>query len=128
VKTRTCPVTPDVCLPVIGWEPFCVHVYEAHTDPALSETERTAEVDRILHLSPAERAARQQALRASRSWTPPAAVVPKVTAFAETAAVWELLRGDLSRAREIVTAMNEPERTGFELRLTELLNILGGLR
>lgn len=51
-------------------------------------------------------------------------VVPKVTAFSETAALWALMQGDTARAREIITAMSEPERFDFEQRLTELVNLV----
>lgn len=51
-------------------------------------------------------------------------VVPKVTAFDETAALWALMQGDTARAREIITTMSEPERFDFEQRLTELINLV----
>jgi len=53
-------------------------------------------------------------------------VVPKVTAFDETAALYALMTGDRTRAREIVQSMSDPERVDFEARLTELINMLWG--
>lgn len=51
-------------------------------------------------------------------------VIPKVTAFDETAALWALMQGDTARAREIIGAMLESERVEFEQRLTELINLV----
>lgn len=50
-------------------------------------------------------------------------VVPKVTAFDETAALWALMNGDLARAREIVDAMSSAERDDFIERLNTLANL-----
>jgi hypothetical protein len=54
----------------------------------------------------------------------PTGVVPKVTAFDETAALWALINGDLARAYEIVSAMSAPERVEFEGRLNALMDLV----
>lgn len=53
-------------------------------------------------------------------------VVPKVTAFSETAVLWHVMNGDLARAREIVGAMTAPERAEFEERLSMIVHWLWG--
>ena len=53
----------------------------------------------------------------------PSSVVPKVTAFDETAALWALMNGDLARAREIVDSMSPGERGDFIERLSTLANL-----
>jgi hypothetical protein len=54
---------------------------------------------------------------------PPPTIVPKVTAFSETAALWAVMNGDLARAREIVSGMSAAERGDLIERLTALINL-----
>jgi hypothetical protein len=53
-------------------------------------------------------------------------VVPKVTAFTETAVVWAVLNGDLARARELVGSMLPAERHIFEEQLSVIVRMLWG--
>lgn len=58
---------------------------------------------------------------------PPQQVVPKVTAFSETAIMWHVMTGNLAGAREIVSGMTGPERTEFEEKLTMIASWLWAL-
>lgn len=51
-------------------------------------------------------------------------VVPKVTAFTETAVLYAVLSGDLARARELVQSMLPGERRTFLAQLTQVINML----
>lgn len=51
-------------------------------------------------------------------------IVPKVTAFTETAVVYAVLNGDLNRARELIGSMLPGERARFEAQLSEIVNML----
>lgn len=51
-------------------------------------------------------------------------VVPKVTAFDETAALWAVMNSDPGRAREIVNAMLPGERAEFERHLSALMDLV----
>lgn len=57
---------------------------------------------------------------------PDGGVVPKVTAFTETAVVYAVLRGDLARARELVNSMLPGEQAEFESQLSTIINMLWG--
>lgn len=46
VKARTCPVGPDICGDIEGWEAFLVHIYATHT--AGTEADRLRQVQEIL--------------------------------------------------------------------------------
>lgn len=45
-RTRECPVNPNGCAPLIGWEAFCTHVYEVHTEG--DEVQRYETADRLM--------------------------------------------------------------------------------
>jgi len=45
-KRRTCPVDPDRCGEILGWEAFTIHIYEVHTEGPNGQ--RLEAVDRIL--------------------------------------------------------------------------------
>jgi hypothetical protein len=47
-RARTCPVGPDVCGDIIGWEPFLAHIYHTHTSVEQTEEERQNTVQTIL--------------------------------------------------------------------------------
>lgn len=47
-KARTCPVGPDICGDIIGWEPFLAHIYHTHTSVEQTEEERQNAVQTIL--------------------------------------------------------------------------------
>ncbi len=47
-KARTCPVAPDVCGDITGWEAFLTHIYVTHTHTSQSEAQRRDTVQRIL--------------------------------------------------------------------------------
>lgn len=110
MKTRQCPVTPDVCEPITGWDAFIRHIYVNHTDPSRTDPERLFEADRLLKRDPA-----------------PSAVVPKVTAFDETNALWAVMNSDPDRARGIIASMTYTERAVFEMHLSALTDLIGGL-
>jgi hypothetical protein len=54
----------------------------------------------------------------------PSPVVPKVTADPRTHALWALLQGDRTRARELTGSMGVSERRAYLAQLTELINML----
>jgi hypothetical protein len=56
--------------------------------------------------------------------SPPATVVPKVTANTLTHALWALAHDDRARARELVGTMNMSERRAYLALLTELINMM----
>jgi hypothetical protein len=45
-RTRECPVDPVRCAPLIGWEAFGAHVYEAHTEG--EEAHRIEQANRLV--------------------------------------------------------------------------------
>jgi len=49
-------------------------------------------------------------------------IVPKVTASTETAVLWFVRQGDISRARELIGVMGPDERDGYRERLLRILN------
>lgn len=51
-------------------------------------------------------------------------VVPKVTAYAETAVLWHIMNGDLAKAREIVSGMLPGEAAEYEERLSLIVRWL----
>lgn len=122
--TRPCPVNPDACLPVHGWESFLTHVYEAHTDPTVNGETRWQGVEAILKRSPAERQA-----PGSSHWHTPGqvqrhTVVPKVTADPRTAALWAVINEDPVSAASLLARMGLSERRAYLAQLTELINLL----
>jgi hypothetical protein len=57
--------------------------------------------------------------------SPPATVVPKVTANALTHAVWALAHSnDRAKAQELVGSMGPSERQAYLALLTELINMM----
>ncbi len=51
-------------------------------------------------------------------------IVPKVTAFDETAALWAVMNGDSGRARLLIEAMLPGERAEFEAHLSALMDLV----
>lgn len=51
-------------------------------------------------------------------------VVPKVTAFDETAALWAVMNADPGRARLIIESMTGAERAEFERHLSALMDLV----
>lgn len=51
-------------------------------------------------------------------------IVPKVTAFDETAALWAVMNKNLGRARILVESMTDAERFEFEQHLAALMNLV----
>ena len=45
-RTRACPVDQARCAPLVGWEAFCAHVYEVHTEG--EEAHRIKQADRLV--------------------------------------------------------------------------------
>jgi hypothetical protein len=109
MKTRPCPVTPDVCKPVTGWDAFLRHVYEHHTEGSTQAREMA--VQRILAEGPG---VREQM------------IVPKVTADTRTHILYAVLNGDLTRARELVGTLGPAERRAYLADLTRIINMLWG--
>lgn len=51
-------------------------------------------------------------------------IVPKVTAFDETAALWAVMSGETARARETVNSMLPGELAEFEAHLSALMDMI----
>jgi hypothetical protein len=51
-------------------------------------------------------------------------IVPKVTAFDETAALWAVMRGDPGRARRVIESMFPTELAEFEAHLSALMDMV----
>lgn len=51
-------------------------------------------------------------------------IVPKVTAFDETSALWSVMEGNLARARETVGSMLPGELAEFEAHLSVLMDMI----
>lgn len=51
-------------------------------------------------------------------------IVPKVTAFTETAIVYAVMNGELGRARELVNTLDRVERSVLISQLTTVINML----
>lgn len=47
-KTRTCPVAPDICGDITGWEAFLRHIQLTHTSADRTEEQRWSDVQKIL--------------------------------------------------------------------------------
>lgn len=105
-RTRQCPVDA-ACAPVRGWEAFLDHIYQQHT-----AGEEQARWDAV-----------QSHLGRPRPPTP-SGIVPKVTAFPETAVLYALLQGDLGRARKLTGSLSPAERAEAERRLLAALGLL----
>lgn len=110
-KARRCPVGPDICGEITGWDEFLTHIYEHHTSGTAEE--RQEAVQQILERRPGA---------LSRAVT----VVPKVTADPRTAALYALTQGDRTRAREAIGQLGTTERRAYLAQLTELINMLWG--
>jgi hypothetical protein len=108
MRARVCPVDPASCEPLVGWERFIRHVYDVHT--AGAEEDRWTTVDRLLHGHLPEPG--------------PAAVVPKVTASPDTAALWALGHQDETRARTLINSMTPSERHALGEKLARLMNMI----
>lgn len=109
MKARTCPACGGV---ITGWEAFLAHIHEKHTQG--TDEERLRQTHVILK-------------RGTPPWTePPAVVIPPVTADPRTAALWFLIEGDRTRARELIGTMGTTERRAYLAQLTELINMLWG--
>lgn len=105
MKARQCPVDGS-CPLITGWEAFLAHVYEVHTEGP--EANRWETVDRLLR----------------RGHRPvPSQVVPKVTADPRTHALWALLGGDETRARETVLSMTDEERRTLSAAAARLIDL-----
>lgn len=106
VKTRECPVCPNQRM-IEGWDLFIRHIYENHTEG--SADARQMAVQQILNEGPG---VREQM------------IVPKVTAFGETAALWAVMNEDPGRARLLVESMTGAERHEFEAHLSTLMDLV----
>lgn len=107
MTARRCPVGPDICGEIEGWDAFLGHIYDHHTEG--SPEARMMFVQKILSEGPGVREQR---------------IVPKVTADVRTHALYALLQGDRTRARELTGTMGPSERRAFLAQLTELINML----
>lgn len=104
MKRRTCPVGPDICGDIEGWDAFLRHIYEHHTEGSADARQRA--VQRILSEGPDVRET---------------FVVPKVSAHPATHALRHVLDGRETDARNLLGGL-EPGA------LEELLRALYALR